>query len=171
MSSNPAGERRGDRYDQGRLVAETGLAVRARGPIQRVFQHAGDAMIVFGRDDNEAITASYRLSKLANLRRRCVSILVFIVERKRQIQNVERDLSGRLLRKPTNVAREKDCTRKLAARPTSLTGRMDLCIGNPVVGPFRLLARNRLEHRVGCSEGLGTGRRRATGAECSRQIS
>src|ERR1700740_1340039 len=37
-------------------------------------------------------------------------------------------LSGRLLRKPTNVAREKDCARKLPARPTSFTGGMDWCM-------------------------------------------
>jgi hypothetical protein len=34
-------------------------------------------------------------------------------------------LSGRLLRKPAKVAREKDCARKLPVRPTSFTGRME----------------------------------------------
>ena len=88
-------------------------------------------MVVFGRDDNEAITASYRLSKLANLRRRCVSILVFIVERKRQIQNVERDLVGKIVMQTDHCRAGKGLLAQAAGQADEPYGKNGLVHGQP----------------------------------------
>src|SRR5690606_33796175 len=53
----------------------------ARGPVERVLQNAGHAVIVLGRDDDQAVAAGDFLPQGADGRRGTLAVLVRIVER------------------------------------------------------------------------------------------
>ena len=77
---------RGGQHEH-RLAGQLGLRIGARGPIERILDHAGHAMIIFGRGNDNAVRFANGGTQSGDRGRRRVGIQILIIKR----QIIERE--------------------------------------------------------------------------------